>query len=335
MTSWGFTLSSEEQGPGRLLDLAVQAEEAGFDFLTVSDHYHPWVSAQGESPFVWTTLGAVAARTRRVRVGTGVTCPIMRIHPAVVAHAVATTAALFEGRFFFGVGSGEALNEHVTGARWPAPEIRLEMLREAIDVMRKLWTGDVVDHWGTHYTVENARLYTLPAEPPELIVSSFGPKAAQVAAECGDGVWITKPNGELLQQWEQAGGKGPRYGQVNLCWSEDAEEAKRTAFRLWPNAGVPGQLSQDLPTPSHFEMASENVTADMIADSIPCGPDPEPVIEQVRQFLDAGFDHLHIHQIGYDQEGFFRFWARELRPRLDELRAPVQVGSGGVSAAET
>src|SRR5215213_4103106 len=278
MISWGYTLSSEEQGPGRLVDLAEKAEDAGFDFLTISDHYHPWVSAQGQSPFVWTTLGGVAARTSRIRVGTGVTCPIMRVHPAVVAHAVATTAALFEGRFFFGVGSGEALNEHVTGARWPAPEIRLDMLREAIEVMRRLWTGDSVDHWGTYFTVENARLYTRPEEPPPVIVSAFGPKAAQVAAECGDGVWITKPDADLVGAWEQAGGKGPRYGQVNLCWGADAEEAKATAHRIWPNAGVPGQLSQDLPTPSHFEMASELVTPDQVAQSIPAGPDRKSVV---------------------------------------------------------
>jgi G6PDH family F420-dependent oxidoreductase len=319
MTSWGYTLSSEEHGPGRLVDVAVQAEEAGFDFLTISDHFHPWVSEQGQSPFVWTTLGAVAARTKRVRVGTGVTCPTVRMHPVVVAHAAATTAALFEGRFFFGVGSGEALNEHVTGARWPTPEIRLDMLREAIDIIRALWTGENVDHWGAHYTVENARLYTRPDVPPPIIVSAFGPQAAAVAAECGDGVWITKPNADLIGTWEEAGGKGPRYGQVNLCWAADREEAVRTAHRMWPNTGVPGQLSQDLPTPSHFEMASSLVTPDMVAESISCGPDPEPVVEQVRSFLDAGFDHLHLHQIGPDQEGFFRFWRDTLRPRLDEL----------------
>ena len=285
----------------------------------MSDHYHPWVAAQGHSPFVWSTLGAVAASTSRIEVGTGVTCPIARMHPAVVAQAAATTAALFDGRFFFGVGSGEALNEHVIGTRWPPPEIRLDMLREAIEVIRRLWTGDIVDHWGAHFTVENARLYTRPDRPPPMIVSAFGPQAAQVAAECGDGVWITKPDADLVEAWEKAGGTGPRYAQINLCWAEDAEEAKRTAERSWPNAGVPGQLSQDLPTPSHFEMATEHLTQEQIVGQIACGPDPEPVVEQVQQFLDAGFDHLHLHQIGADQEGFMRFWAKELRPRLDRL----------------
>lgn len=319
MTSWGYTLSSEEHGPNRLVDLAVRAEAAGFEFLTISDHYHPWTSSQGQSPFVWSTLGGVAARTSRVRVGTGVTCPTVRTHPAVVAHAAATAAAMFEGRFFFGVGTGEALNEHVTGQHWPPPEVRLEMLQEAVDVIRALWTGETVDHWGKHYTVENARLFTIPEEPPPVIFSAFGPAAAVVAAEQGDGVWITKPAADLIETWQQAGGKGPRYAQVNLCWAADRETASSTAHRVWPNAGVPGQLSQDLPTYTHFEQAAEVVTPEMITEAIPCGPDPDPVVEEVKAFLDAGFDHIHLHQIGPDQEGFFGFWERELRRRLSAL----------------
>jgi coenzyme F420-dependent glucose-6-phosphate dehydrogenase len=322
MTSWGYTLSSEEHGPRQLVDLAVRAEAAGFEFLTVSDHFHPWTSTQGQSPFVWATLGGVAASTTTVRVGTGVTCPIVRIHPAVVAQAAATAAALFDGRFFFGVGTGEALNEHVTGVRWPPPEVRDDMLREAIGIIRDLWSGGTVDHHGTHFTVENARLFTVPDEPPPLIVSAFGPQAVSVAADCGDGVWITKPNGDLVHAWEQAGGKGPRYGQVSLCWARSHDEAVATAHRVWPNAGVPGQLSQDLPTYTHFEQAAQLVTPDMIGDVVPCGPDPEPVLAQIAAFLDAGFDHLHLHQIGPDQDGFFDFWTRELQPRLAELDTP-------------
>lgn len=316
MTSWGYTLSSEEHGPRRLVELAERAEQVGFDFLTISDHYHPWVSEQGSSPFVWATLGGVAARTRRVRVGTGVTCPIIRMHPAVVAHAAATVADMFEGRFFFGVGTGEALNEHVTGEGWPPIEVRLDMLREAVEVMRSLWTGDTVDHWGEHYTVENAHLFTVPPEPPPVVVSAFGPMAARVAAEVGDGLWATSPDTETVEAWQQAGGKGMRVGQVTICWGADREQAVRTAHRVWPNAGIPGQLSQDLPTWTHFEQAAQLVTEDLIASSVPCGPDPGPVLEQVGALVDAGFDHVHLHQIGDDQEGFFEFWEREVAPRL-------------------
>ena len=199
MTSWGYTLSSEEHPPADLVRQAQRAEAAGFDFLTISDHFHPWIDEQGHSPFVWTVLGGVAQATTAVQVGTGVTCPILRIHPAIVAHAAATTAVLFEGRFFLGLGTGEALNEHILGQRWPAVETRLEMLDEAIEVMRELWTGEVVDHHGTHYKVENARLYDVPDDPIPVVVSAFGTKAAELAARDGDGIWMTSPRDDVLR----------------------------------------------------------------------------------------------------------------------------------------
>jgi G6PDH family F420-dependent oxidoreductase len=316
MTSWGYTLSSEEHSPADLVSHAQRAEAAGFDFLTISDHFHPWIDEQGHSPFVWTVLGAVAYATERVRVGTGVTCPILRVHPAVVAHAVATTAILFEGRFFFGVGSGEALNEHVLGQRWPAVEVRQEMLTEAIEVMRKLWTGEVVDHRGRYYEVENARLYDIPSEPVPVVVSAFGEKAATLAAENGDGIWMTSPVADALEAYAKASGEGPRIGQLTICWAASTDEAVATAHRVWPNSGVPGQLSQDLPTPTHFEQASSLVTAERVADEIVCGPDPEPVLEAIRSYQKGGLDHIHLHQVGPDQEGFFRFWEAELAPEL-------------------
>jgi alkanesulfonate monooxygenase SsuD/methylene tetrahydromethanopterin reductase-like flavin-dependent oxidoreductase (luciferase family) len=259
-TSIGYTLSSEEHGPTDLVALAAEAEEAGFDFLTISDHYHPWTGAQGHSPFVWSVLGGVAAVTDAIEVAVGVTCPTIRIHPAILAQATATTSLLFEGRFSWGVGSGEALNEHILGHRWPRPEVRLRMLEEA----------------------------------------------------------STAPDAEVIGQYEAAGGAGPRFGQVHLCWSEDEDEARRTVHEVWPTVGVPGQLSQDLPTWTHFEQVSELVTEDMVAEKVPCGPDPEPVVEAVREHVDAGYDHIHLHQIGPDQEGFLRFWAKELRPALEE-----------------
>ena len=211
MTSWGFTLSSEEHPPAALVAQAERAEAAGFDFLTISDHFHPWIDEQGHSPFVWTVLGAVANVTDRVRVGTGVTCPILRVHPAVVAHAAATTAVLFEGRFFLGLGTGEALNEHILGQRWPAVETRLEMLEEAIEVMRQLWTGEVVDHRGAHYQVENARLYDVPDDRIPVVVSAFGAKAGELAGRAGDGIWMTSPRGRGSLGLPGGG----RYGSVH------------------------------------------------------------------------------------------------------------------------
>ena len=316
MTAFGYTLSSEEHAPTDLVRNASRAEEVGFDFLSISDHYHPWVSAQGHSPFVWSVLGAVAHATERVEVAVGVTCPIVRIHPAVVAQAVATTSLLFDGRFVLGVGTGEALNEHVLGHRWPRPEVRLAMLEEAVEIMRALWTGDTVDHHGSFYEVENAKLFDAPASTPPVIVSGFGPSAAELAGRIGDGYWGHSPEPTLLEAFERAGGKGPRYAQLNLCWAESADTARRTVHEIWPNGGVPGQLSQDLPTWTHFEEASSLVTEEIATGSVPCGPDPEPLVESVQEFVEAGYDHLYFHQIGPDQEGFFRFWSEELQPAL-------------------
>jgi G6PDH family F420-dependent oxidoreductase len=316
MTTFGYTLSSEEHGPGGLVELAQQAESAGFEFLTISDHFHPWIDEQGHSPFVWSVLGAVAHSTERVRVGTGVTCPILRIHPALVAHAAATTALLFDGRFFLGVGAGEALNEHVLGQRWPAVEVRHEMLEEAIELLRELWTGDVVDHHGKHFTVENARLFDVPDERIPIVVSAFGTKSAELAGRAGDGLWTTGPQPEALSAYDQAGGKGPRIGQLTLCWAEDEADAVATAHRVWPNSAIPGQLAQDLPTPAHFEQAASLVRPEDIGGQVLCGPDPDPVLEAVRSYEKAGLDQIHFHQIGPDQAGFFRFWERELRPKL-------------------
>ena len=319
MTSYGFTLSSEEHPPRDLVDFAAQAEDLGFDFVSLSDHYHPWTTSQGHSPFAWSVLGAIAQATERVQVGVGVTCPIIRIHPAILAQATATTSLLFDGRFVWGVGTGEALNEHIFGARWPRPEIRLEMLEEAVDVIRQLWTGDTVDHRGRYYEVENARVFDPPREPVPVVVSGFGTASAELAGRIGDGFWGTSPEKELLEAFEKAGGKGPRYAQLNLCWAESEDAAKKTVYEVWPNAGVSGQLSQDLPTWTHFEQAAEPLTVDQVTESTPCGPDiVSDVLESVGKYLDAGYDHLYFHQVGRDQQGFFRFWEHELQPALAE-----------------
>jgi G6PDH family F420-dependent oxidoreductase len=313
----GYALSSEEHRPNDLVRQARQAEEAGFSFALISDHYHPWIDRQGQSPFVWGVIGGIAQATERLRLGTGVTCPTIRLHPAIVAQAAATAASMMPGRFFLGVGTGENLNEHILGDRWPAHDLRLAMLEEALAVIRQLWQGGTQTFRGRFYTVENARVYTLPEEPTPIMVAASGPKAAEAAGRLGDGLIGTSPQAELLQTFDGAGGAGkPRYGQLTVCWAPDEATARRTAHEWWPNAGLQGELSQDLPTPAHFQQASQLVTEDAIAQSIVCGPDPQKHVEQIQQYFDAGYDHVYVHQVGPDQEGFFDFYRREVMPRL-------------------
>jgi coenzyme F420-dependent glucose-6-phosphate dehydrogenase len=313
-----YALSSEELGPKEIVRAAARAEEVGFATAWVSDHYHPWIDAQGESPFVWTTLGGIANATERLRIGTGVTCPTFRIHPAIVAQAAATTQVISDGRFFLGVGSGENLNEHILGQRWPEAPIRLEMLEEAITVLRLLWEGGAKSHHGTHYTVENARIYTLPDVPIPIYVSAFGPVAMQMAARCGDGLVSTSPERELLQKYDELGGKGPKLGQVKVCWAEREEDARKLAFERWPTSGLSGELSQELPTPAHFEQAVQPLREEQVVSSFPLGPDPDGYLKTISQYRDAGFDVVFLTQIGPDQEGFLSFYERELRPAWNE-----------------
>ena len=315
MVQLGYALSSEEFRPNDLVRNAALAEEAGFPYALISDHFHPWMDAQGHAPFVWGVLGGIAGATSRLAVGTGVTCPTVRIHPAIVAQAAATAAAMLPGRFFLGVGSGELLNEHVTGAHWPPVSVRLEMLREAVGVIRALWRGGYVTHHGRFYTVENARLYTLPEEIPPIHVAAAGAEAAALAGEIGDGVIDTSPNPEVVQAFDAAGGAGkPRYGQMTVCWGEDAGAARELAHRMWGYTALPGQLSQELALPLYYDQATQIVTPDQVAEKVVCGPDPEKYLDKIRAFADAGFTHVYLHQVGPDQEGFFRFARRELLP---------------------
>ena len=317
MIEMGYVLSSEENSPNDLVRNARRAEEVGFTTTWISDHYHPWIDEQGHSPFVWSVIGGVATATERIRLGTGVTCPMIRIHPAIIAQATATSAAMMEGRFWFGIGTGENLNEHILGDHWPPTDIRLEMLEEAVDVIRLLWEGGNKRHYGKHYTVENARLYTLPDEPPPIYMSAFGPKSIEVAARIADGYVGTGPKPDLLNSFtEKAGEDKPKLGEMKVCWHEDEREARRTIHKLWPNMGLPGEMAQELATPKHFEQASSIVTEEMVADTPPCGPDPEPYLESIRQYEEAGYDEIYVHQIGFDQEGFFRFFEKEILPEL-------------------
>jgi coenzyme F420-dependent glucose-6-phosphate dehydrogenase len=311
----GYALSSEEHAPLDLVENARRAEDAGFGFALVSDHFHPWTDRQGNSPFVWSVLGGIAVRTERLRVGTGVTCPTMRIHPAIVAQAAATAAAMLPGRFFFGVGTGENLNEHVLGQHWPPVARRRELLEEAVAVIRDLWRGELTTHRGTHYTVENARLYTLPDEPPEIVVAAGGPEAAELAGRIGDGLVSTQPDPSLIDAFSSAGGAGkPRYGQVTVCVAESEESARKTAFNWWPNAALRGTLGEELPLPSHFEEACAMVTEDEVAEAIVCGPDPVRHVEAIDRFVEAGYDHVYVHQVGPDQDVFFELYEREILP---------------------
>jgi G6PDH family F420-dependent oxidoreductase len=312
----GIALSSEERTASELVDAAAKAEQAGFRAGWISDHFHPWIDEQGESPFVWSALGGIARETSSMSWITAVTCPTVRIHPAILAQAAATTATMMPGRFRFGVGSGEALNEHILGDRWPEAEVRLEMLEEAVEVIRLLWQGGTRSHRGEYYEVENARIYSLPDELPPIIVSGFGPKAIALAAAIGDGFVTTKPNKEHLELYRQQGGRGPLLGGAKVCYGPDREECVRTAHRLWPNSGLTGELAQVLPTPAHFEQAAQLVTPEMVAESTPCGPDPEVHIAGIQEYVDAGFDEVFVQHIGPNHDAFIDFYAAEVLPHF-------------------
>ena len=318
MASFGYFLSSEELRPKDAVRWAQRAEEAGFGRVWISDHYHPWNDEQGEASFVWGVIGGIAATTQ-LHVTTAVTCPTFRIHPAVMAQAAATSSLLLDGRFAFGVGSGEFLNEHILGDHWPPADRRLEMLAEAIEVMRALWTGEWVTHYGKHYTVEDARIYSCPDEPVPVYISGFGPKSIALAAEIADGYVNTSPSGEMLQSYRDQGGKGPGQAGVKVCWAEDEQAALRTAHRLWAHSGVPGESMTELRTPQHFEQLSEVVSEEMTAESVALGPDPERHVAAITPYLEGGYDEVYVSQMGDDQEGFFRFWEQELQPRLAKL----------------
>ncbi len=322
MLRLGYKLSSEEFGPRDLVRQAVGAEAAGFDFALISDHFHPWTDRQGQSPFVWAVLGAIAGATERLTVGTGVACPTIRTHPAIVAHAAASVAAMMPGRFFLGVGTGENLNEHVTGAKWPPVDVRREMLEEAVKVIRLLWQGGVRSHRGPHYTLEQARLYTLPPRPPPIMVAASGPKAARLAGRIGDGFVAPDPDRALLRTFRRAGGRGkPSFVEVTVCWARSERQARRTAHELWALAALEGSLFTKIAQPAHFEAAFKPITEAQVAAAVVCGPDPDRHLAAIRGATRAGYDHVCVHQVGPDQDGFLRFYEAEILPRLRPLQA--------------
>lgn|GEM_PF-12884 len=313
----GYKLACEEHSPSALVCYAKEAEAAGFTFAMLSDHYHPWITEQGQSPFVWSIIGSIAQVTERLRVGTGVTCPLIRMHPAIVAQAAATTAALLPGRFMLGVGTGENLNEHIFGDYWPPGATRRAMLEEAVALIRRLWQGGLRSHQGQYYTVENAQLYTLPEQFPPVLVAASGTRSAHMAGRLGDGLITVGVHAKLVDHFIAAGGAGkPRYTELNVCWAPEEAEARRLAHARWPIAGMQGALLSDLRLPSHFAQAASTITEEEIAQAVICGPDPARHITAITQAAEAGYTHVWIHQIGPDQEGFFQFYAQEVLPKL-------------------
>jgi G6PDH family F420-dependent oxidoreductase len=326
----GYFLSCEETAPRELVRQATMAEQAGFDGLWISDHFHPWNGEQGHSPFVWSVIGAIAQATSQMKLTTAVTCPTMRMHPALVAQAAATSALLLQGRFALGVGTGEALNEHILGDRWPAADERLEMLEEAVEVIRQLWQGGMQSHRGRHYRVENARIYDLPEQPPPILVSAFGPKATRLAARIGDGLCTVSPAKDVVERFRADAGPDKLVaGGIKVCWAPDEQSARATAHRLWANDGLPGELAQMLPTPRHFEQASELVDEQMLAESITCGPDLDRHAEAIREYEDAGFDEVYVQQVGSDHERFFELYASEVLPRFAQTPSSRDTSRAG------
>jgi G6PDH family F420-dependent oxidoreductase len=311
----GYFLSTEEYSPAELLAQARAAEQAGFEALWISDHFHPWNDEQGNSPFVWSVIGAIS-QVCDLPVTTAVTCPTTRIHPAVIAQAAATSGQMLGGKFTLGVGSGEALNEHILGDAWPTVDRRLEMLEEAVELIRRLWTGEVLSWDGKFYRVDHARIYNLPDTPPEIYVSGFGPKATDLAARIGDGFINTAPDDELLNRFKEASGGKPAQAGTKVAYAESADEGWEHAHRLWPNAGLPGEMAQVLPTPEHFEQATELVTLESTRESVVAGNDPEQHLEQISSYEKAGFDELYVANMGPHHQEMIAFYGEQVLPQL-------------------
>ncbi|WP_432944733.1 TIGR03557 family F420-dependent LLM class oxidoreductase [Kribbella sp. CA-253562] len=315
----GFKLIAEAYSPTEIVDQAVRAEQAGFDFVEVSDHFHPWVSEHEHSGFAFSMLAAAAARTSAIELATGVTCPFIRYHPAVVAQMAATTALLAGGRFTLGIGAGERLNEHVVGKGWPAVAQRHEMLRESLEIIRLLWSGGYQSYQGKHLRLEDARVFDLPDELPRIAVAAGGPDAAQLAAELGDALFTTEPREDLVTAYREAGGDGPRYAEVPLAWASSEDDAAESARRLF-RFGVTGwKVQSELPNPVNFDAATALVTAGHMKEQFGCGPDVARHVEVAKPFAEAGYDRLALINAGPDMDGFFDFFTKELGPALREL----------------
>jgi G6PDH family F420-dependent oxidoreductase len=315
----GYKLAAEAFDPKELIRQAVRAERAGFDFVEISDHYHPWLDVQGHSPFAWTVLGAIAAKTETLGLATGVTCPTVRYHPAIIAQAAATLALVSDGRFTLGIGAGERLNEHIVGKGFPGVHERQAMLREALEIIRLLWKGGYQNYDGRYLRLEDARVFDLPEQLPVIAVAAGGPDAAELAAELGDGLFATEPRADLVEKFTASGGKGPRYAEAPLAWAPDEKSAAEAVHETTRWALTGWKVMSELPNPVNFDAATSTVRLDDITEQFACGPDPERHVEVVKPFVDAGFDHVVLMNSGPDPDGFFDFYERELSGRLRGL----------------
>lgn len=315
----GFKLFAEAYTPQEMVRQAVRAEEAGFDFVEISDHYHPWLESHGHSGFAWSILAAIAMRTERIGLATGVTCPTIRYHPAIIAQAAATTALLSEGRFTLGVGSGEQLSEHVTGHPWPVVGVRHVMLREALEIIRLLRTGGYRTYRGTHLSVEEARVFDLPETLPDIVVAAGGPKAARIAGELGDGLFATEPRTDLIDAYTAAGGTGSRWAEVPLAYAGTVDAALESAHRLFRFGPTGWKIQAELPNVRNFEAATAFVRQEDMADAFGAGPDVEAHVATVQGFADAGYDRLALISAGPDVDEFFTFYEEQLAGRLRDL----------------
>jgi G6PDH family F420-dependent oxidoreductase len=315
----GFKLFAEAHTPQEMVRQAVRAEEAGFDFVEISDHYHPWLESHGHSGFAWSILAAIAMRTERIGLATGVTCPTIRYHPAIIAQAAATTALLSDGRFTLGVGSGEQLSEHITGHPWPVVGVRHAMLREALEIIRLLWSGGYRTYRGNHLSIEDAQVFDLPDTLPDIVVAAGGPKAARIAGELGDGLFATEPRTDLIEAYTAAGGTGSRWAEVPLAYAGTVDAALESAHRLFRFGPTGWKIQAELPNVRNFEAATAFVRREDMADAFGAGPDVETHVATVKGFADAGYDRLALISAGPDVEEFFSFYEGELAGRLRAL----------------
>jgi G6PDH family F420-dependent oxidoreductase len=318
VTRFGYTLMTEQRGPADLVRDAVGAEQAGFDFAVISDHYFPWLDSQGHAPNAWVTLGAVANATEQLDLMTYVTCPTMRYHPAVVAQKAATVQALSEGRFTLGLGSGENLNEHIVGGGWPPANVRHEMLAEAVEIVRGLFSGEYVNYAGEHFRVDSAKLWDLGDPVPRIGIAVSGAQSCGLAGEYADAMIAVEPDASLGSRFDAAGGRGkPRVGQVPICYDPDRDAAIARAHDQFRWFGGGWKVNAELPGTAAFAGATQFVKPDDVAESIPCGPDVDAHVAAVRQFVDAGFTDVAVVQIGGDQQDDFLNWAeKDLLPAL-------------------
>ena len=325
MTRFGYTLMTEQSGPKQLVDYAVSAERAGFDFEVSSDHYSPWLSAQGHAPNAWTLLGAVAHATERVELFTYVTCPTIRYHPAVVAQQAATLQILADGRFTLGVGSGENLNEHVVGQGWPTIKRRQDMLREAVQIIRELFTGDVVDWKGDYFEVDSARLWDLPEVPVAIAAAVSGQRSVETFSPLVDHLIAVEPDKDLVDGWHAARkgtglpGDSRVVGQIPICWDTDEAAAVARAHEQFRWFAGGWSVNADLPTTAGFAGATQFVREDDVSSSIPCGPDLDAIVDAVSKYWEAGFTDVALVQVG--DEGQDRFLAEAAQPLLEKLRS--------------